>query len=146
MKLDLITSHLYYLVFLPLSIFVGSSNVYLELKRGVPRIHLISIHYVFITPLYVCVFVMFFFVPVVIFLSIFIAISISLNLNWREVQLWCSRSRFPFCWWTMEIQYRLLAHILNLLNVSIDNIKIIVGTYLNVLHVLNIWMNEYWTY
>ena len=45
---------------LSLSIFVGSSNVYLELKRGVPRIHLISIHYVFITPLYVCVFVMFF--------------------------------------------------------------------------------------
>ena len=45
---------------LSLSIFVGSSNVYLELKRGVPRIHLISIHYIFITPLYVCVFVMFF--------------------------------------------------------------------------------------
>ena len=111
-----------------LSIFVGSSNVYLELKRGVPRIHLISIHYVFITPSFcMCLYLLYlFFLPIVIFLSIFIAISIFLNLNCGEVSPWCSRSHFPFCWWTMEIQYRLLARILN---VSIEHIKIIGGIF-----------------
>ena len=99
---------------------------------------------VFITPSFcMCVYLLYlFFVPIVIFLSIFIAISIFLNLNCGEVSPWCSRSHFPFCWWTMEIQYRLLAHILNLLNVSIDNIKIIVGIFERVACIehLNEWI------
>ena len=89
-----------------------------------------------------CVYLLCFFVPIGIFLSIFIAISIFSNLNWGEVQPWCSRSHFPFCWWTMEIQYRLLAHILNLLNVSVKHIKIIVGIFERVACIehLNEWI------
>ena len=58
------------------------------------------------------------------------------------MQPWCSRSHFPFCWWTMEIQYRLLARILNLLNVSIEHIKIIVGIFERVACIehLNEWI------
>ena len=145
MKLDLVTSHLYYLVFLSLSIFVCSSNVYLELKRGVPRIHLISLQSVFITPLYVCVFVMFF----LYLLLYFYQFSLQFQYFYIQTEEMCSPGAvaliFPFVdeRWKFNIDYWRIYWTcwMYLLNISKS-----LQVYLNVLNVLNIWMNEYWTY